>query len=354
MTLLLAAWLHNLNPYAIRLWEGGPIRWYGLSYLLAFIIAYALVRRVARVGVSQVQPERVLDLVVALAIGVVVGGRLGYVCLYQPELLWTVYGRVPFWGLLAINEGGMASHGGMIGGLLTCFWYGRRHRISMMFLSDLLAFGAPLGLFFGRLANFVNGELYGRGPTRVGWAVKFPRELYEWSSENINALYASLPAPQSILPDQQVWNVQTIIFLLQQGHKTVIEVVEPMLRPRHPSQIYAAVLEGLVVFTVLVVVWRRPRRPGIIAGLFCIGYGGVRLINELFRQPDQEIGFQLWGLTRGQWLSVPLVLLGVLFLQIAQQRGAAPLGSWRVGPWTVISPDRSEDRPRRRPRRPQG
>ena len=331
----LAAWLHNIDPYLVDLglWEGGPIRWYGLAYIVGFTLGYVLIRRVATVGICSIKPNHVPDLVVAMMIGVVIGGRLGYVFFYQPALIWTFYMHLPFWGVLAINEGGMASHGGIIGGIVACLWFARRHGHSQLFLLDLLAFGTPLGLFFGRLANFINGELYGRGPTRVPWSVKFPQEITVWPAVKIDQLFQALPDTSS-LPGNTLWSPATVIELIQQGHPRVIEVIEPMLTPRHPSQIYAGVLEGLVVFAVLSLAWSRPRQPGIIGSLFCFTYGCMRLFGELFRQPDEGIGFQLWGLTRGQWLSVPLLLSGVAVLFCACHTPTIPTGSWRRGTWT--------------------
>ena len=213
----LAAWLHNLDPYLIdlHLWEGGPIRWYGLAYLVGFVLGYLLIRRVVKVGICSLNPAGVADLVVVLAVGVVIGGRLGYVLFYQPQLLWSFYGQLPFWGVLAMNQGGMASHGGIIGTILACLWYARRHGHSKLFVLDLLAFGAPLGLFLGRLTNFINGELIGRGPTEVPWAVKFPQEINQ-SPEMFQKVIDRLPPASSILPGQQPWT-STQLQLRQTG-----------------------------------------------------------------------------------------------------------------------------------------
>ena len=337
------AWLHDIDPYAIQLWEGGPIRWYGLSYLLAFVIGYLLVLRVTRAGKSSLQPAHVADLILILAIGVVVGGRLGYVIFYQPALLWTFHENLPWWGVLAIHDGGMASHGGMLGGAAAALWFAHRRGIDWAHNLDLLAFGAPLGLFFGRIANFVNGELIGReAPNWLPWAVKFPQEIYDWPRL----------APekwQQIAPMLQQWSGATeIVRQVQLGNAQVIETLAPMLTARHPSQLYAALMEGLIVFAVLLWLWRRPRVPGLIAGAFGVGYALMRIVNELWRRPDVHLldrEFALLEITRGQWLSALLLVAGVWMVWFAHRRGVEPMGSWRRGPWSPQPSERTSPPP---------
>jgi len=327
----LATWLHNLSPILIDLGPV-PIRWYGLSYLAGFFVAYLLVKRVCRVGVSTLQPQYAADLVVAVAIGIVLGGRLGYVLLYQPSLISEFTESVPFWGVLAINRGGMASHGGMIGGMLGCLYFARRHKHEFLYLVDLLAFAAPLGVFFGRIANFINGELLGR-PCEPDFplAVRFPQEIVEPTYTRLDEVYAALPPPGSIVPGLTYWDASTVIHLIQSGNRIVIGAVEPLLTPRHPSQLYAAVMEGLVVLAVLAIVWVRPRRPGLIAGLFAVVYAVMRIIDEFFRTPDAHLldkEFATLHVTRGQWLSGLLFIFGVLLIVISIKRKAKPVGGW--------------------------
>ena len=324
----LAVWLHDIDPYAIKLWDGGPIRWYGLSYLLGFAIAYLLIRRVARVGNNSMPAKRVADLVVALAIGIVIGGRLGYVFFYRPALLWDFSAAVPFWGVLAINKGGMASHGGMIGGIVAAVLFARRHQQPIMHLLDLLAFATPLGLFFGRIANFVNGELFGR-PCDPDFplAVKFPQELADWTADELNYLAGQLKL-DAVSYDSLISHV---LDRIQAGDQLIINTVQPLLTPRHPSQLYAAVLEGLVVFAILLFAWRRPRKPGTIGGLFCISYALMRIVNECFRMPDTHLlncEFAVFGITRGQWLSVLLFIFGLIILWFAQSARTSPMGGY--------------------------
>lgn len=304
----LAAWLHSLDPFLIQFpesWPMGGLRWYGLAYLAGFALAWAIVRRVAHAGKSPLPTARVTDFIVAVAIGIIVGGRLGYVLFYRPELLIELGDQPPFWGALAINEGGMASHGGMIGALAGCAWFAWRNKLPTLHLFDLIAFAAPLGLFMGRIANFINGELYGReAAAEFPLAVKFPQEVL------------------THLELERYWA----------GDPALVRAVEQFATPRHASQLYAAVLEGLVTFAVLLAVYRKPVKPGVVAAWFAMVYAVMRVANEFFRQPDEHLGFQALSLTRGQWLSVALFAVGAWLWWFARSRKTEPLGGWRVVP----------------------
>ncbi len=334
MTCFLAAYLHTLDPYAIKLWEGGPIRWYALSYLAGFVVGYLLIRRIAAIGHSPLRPTQVFDYVVAVAIGVMVGGRVGYVLLYEPSLLWQFTSSPPFWSLLALHRGGMASHGGLFGVILASCWYAGKHKLSLLHLVDLATFAGPIGLFFGRLANFVNGELFGRVCSEsFPLAARFPQEMLHWPIEKQRDLAVRLAAllPDDLSPSQ---TVEWAIGRIQQGSKQVINVVEPMLTPRHPSQLYEAVLEGLVLFVSLAIVWLRPRKPGVIFATCCVIYGVMRIIGEQFREPDEHIAHleaATLGITRGQWLSGLMVIGGVVLLVVCSRRNTGRLGGWRRG-----------------------
>ncbi len=325
---VLGVFLHTLDPYAI-----GPIRWYGLSYLMGFLVGYGLVRRVTRVGVSTLTPQQVGDFVVWLAMGIVIGGRLGYVLFYRIELLWTFSDSLPYWNLLAINQGGMASHGGILGAVLAGWLYTvRRGGHRWLHLLDLIAFGAPMGLFFGRVANFINGELIGRAcAPGLPWAVKFPQEMYEWGYPQLNRLQQSIDAAGAFPGVQRHpigVHLPQIIEKLQAGSQPLADLIGPMLTPRHPSQLYQALLEGLLLFFILAWVWAKPRQPGVVAGIASLSYAVLRIIGECFRQPDAHIGFQWLGLTRGQLLSVGLLAVGVACLVAAYRSGSQPMGGW--------------------------
>lgn len=335
MPLALATYVHNIDRFAIEFWPGGPpflqgIRWYGLSYLLGFLIGYLLIRRVVRVGKSTLALKQVGDYVVTVALGGLIGGRLGYAVFYDPRL----FVDPPLIGLLQLWRGGMSSHGGLIGAVLAILCFAYRRRQSPLHMLDLGAFATPLGLFFGRIANFINGELYGRpAPAWLPWAVKFPQEIGTWSQDRITNLLARLRdlsvfqthPPRGFLED---W----VAARIQAGDRQVLAAVEPLLTPRHPSQLYQALLEGLCLFLVLLFVWRRPRKPGIVSGWFLVGYGFFRIVGEIFRLPDADIGYQWLGLTRGQWLSTPMIVIGLLFLILCQRRATPLMGSWRRQP----------------------
>ena len=359
----LAAIVHSLGPFAVKFPDGWPIagiRWYGLSYLAGFFVGFLLVRRVLQVGRSTLVPEQAGDLAVSIAMGVVLGGRIGYVLFYKPSLLTHFSSHAPFWGALAINEGGMASHGGMIGGVIALWWFARtaprvvappatstststtptnappaiRGGHDWAHLGDLFAFGAPLGLFFGRLANFVNAELLGRpADSTLPWAVKFPQEMYQWDAAKLTeAQVKLLPLmPDSVASPDGDW-IAWAIARVQAHDPQVSEILLPMITTRHPSQLYEALLEGVVIMVVLLIVWAKPRKPGVIGAIFCTTYGLVRIIAEFFREPDAHLRnaeFAALNITRGQWLSAILLILGVVLWWTFSRRDTRPMGGWR-------------------------
>jgi phosphatidylglycerol:prolipoprotein diacylglycerol transferase len=337
--LTLATWLHDLDPVAFEV-LGFPVRWYGLSYLAGFLIGYLLVRRVASRGRSPLSPQQAGDLVITLALSVVVGGRLGYVLFYDPSLLADFSSQPPWWGLLRINDGGMASHGGMLGGIVGCLHFAYRHAQPKLFLGDLMAFGAPFGLGLGRVANFINGELVGRVcDPGFSLAVKFPTAMRIWPAEKVRMLMRAYRAQAQgsapglkLLEERPRAFVDYIIAEIQDGSAELTALVRPMLAPRHPSQLYAALGEGVRV--VLLWFFRKPRKPGSVGFLFLVVYGLVRIVDELWRKPDAHIGFDwLFGLaiTRGQWLSLAMVLAGAIGLMVVYRRTAESLGGWLRG-----------------------
>ncbi len=242
------------------LFSRGPftVRWYGIAYVLGFVCAALVIWRVARRWRVRVDADSLLTIMFCVIIGVIVGGRLGYVLFYGDY----DYLANPL-EIIAVNHGGMSFHGGLIGALLAGIVAAKLTHIPYLTLADLGCIGAPLGILFGRCANFINGELWG-APTDLPWGVVFG------------------------------------------GSAGIM--------PRHPSQLYEAFLEGIVMFAVLYLLSRRmpPRPRGTFLGLFLIMYGCFRFLMEFVREPDVQLGY-LWGgwLTMGQLLSVPLVLVGV-------------------------------------------
>lgn len=347
-TLLADAWLHDLDPFAIQLdwFPGGGLRWYGLSYLAGFVVGFLLLRRVASVGRSPMKPAQVADFVVTVAIGIVIGGRLGYVLFYQPALLLQFTGDLPFWGVFAINQGGMASHGGILGGIAGCAFFAWRQRYPFAHMLDLMAFGGPLGLMFGRIANFINGELYGRAcAADFPLAVKFPQEMLDWlprtledgsqtaPDANLLELSHQMAAQLQFAAPNGFKLVEYVIAKVQQGDPAVRAIVEPLLTPRYPSQLFAGLTEGVVVFAVLLILYRRPVKPGVIGGAFCITYALMRVVNEFFRMPDAHlmVDHVMPRVTRGQWLSVGLLVLGIATVVLAQRSKQDKLGGWLGG-----------------------
>ncbi|HAT09384.1 MAG TPA: prolipoprotein diacylglyceryl transferase [Planctomycetes bacterium] len=276
-------WIHHLDPFAVHFSGDFGIRWYGLAYLAGLFAGLWLLRRWQRQGRVPLTVDGITDFVVACAVGMVVGGRLGYVLLYEPSLAVTFTADFPWWGLLAVNHGGMASHGGMIGLAIATWWFCQRRRISILVMADLIAATGPIGIALGRVANFVNGELWGR-PSDVPWAVIFPQ------------------AP------------------LIQGFQVA----------RHPSQLYAVALEGLLILAVLLPIHVRHRRPGLTVALFLLLYSCGRFAGEFFREPDlgQQIFFG-W-MSKGQLYSIPLAVAGVGLLFWVWKRGQRPAAYTRL------------------------
>ena len=264
-------YIHDVSPVLLPIWGNLAIRWYGLSYIAGFVIAYVLLNRWGRKNEYPLYGERLQSLIVSIVLGVMIGGRLGYVLFYDfnhfianPVIVFKLW------------EGGMASHGGMIGLAAGAWWYARRNKLPFMNVLDGLACVAPAGLGLGRLANFINGELWGR-VTNVPWAVVFPQE-------------AGLPHDYPAL------------------RETAIEYVHAgLLHPRHPSQLYQAALEGIVLFGAMLLLRKTnwAARPGRLTGACLAIYTVGRVFVEFFREP--EIVHFGW-MSQGQLLSITLLL----------------------------------------------
>jgi len=258
-----AAAYHLIDPVLIRI---GPIavRWYGIMYLIGFLVAYGVIKSELRRRNGPIPISQAGDLLFYLILGLLVGARIGYVIFYNlPSYL-----DAP-WEVLAIWHGGMSFHGGLLGMLVSGAIFARRRQAPFLELADIGALAAPIGLMLGRIGNFINGELYGR-VTDVPWGVIFP-----------------MGGPS----------------------------------PRHPSQLYEAILEGPVLFGVLWWLRKKTTGNGIILGLFLTGYGVSRFIVEFFREPDPQLGFVFMGLTMGQLLCIYMMLAGTLLLSYCAVAG---------------------------------
>ena len=270
-----------------------PIRWYALAYVAGIVLGWWYASRLAKTerlwapGKSPVNGQQLDDLVLWITLGVILGGRFGYALFYKPEMFAQLF-TGDSWGerleLLQLWTGGMSFHGGFLGVVIAITLYANRQKVNPLSLGDLIAPVAPLGLFFGRIANFINGELWGR-ETTVPWAIRF-------CNERIQQMYGFCPA----------------------GNE-----------PRHPSQLYEAGLEGLLLFAILSLAiwkWGMLKRPGFVTGLFLLGYGVCRAALENVRQPDAGLENLPLGLTMDMILSIPMMLVGAWLIWRALKKPA--------------------------------
>lgn len=249
----------NISPIVFSI-GSFSLRWYALAYLAGIISAWLLIKRNIRKYNINISSAQLDDLVFYATLGVIFGGRLGYVVCYGDGYFW----KYPL-EILAVWHGGMSFHGGIVGVILGLYYFAHKYRFPFLKITDLVALYVPIGIFLGRLANFVNGELWGR-ITTVPWAVKFPDGGYF---------------------------------------------------PRHPSQLYEALSEGILMFIILNYLWRKAyirEHTGIISAMFLIIYAISRICMEFFREPDRQIGFIANNITMGQLLSLPFLLLGIFIL----------------------------------------
>lgn len=343
--------IHDLNPFIFHITDSFGPRWYGFSYLLGFLCAYLIIRWLVVRQDSDLKSEMVSDFVTYAAFGTLIGGRLGYCLFYDQSLIWSFRTSLPFWGVLAVNEGGMASHGGIIGIIVACFLFGRKYRINPVYLLDIVAIAGPIGVFFGRIANFINGELVGRiAPESFPLGVRFPSDILNWPTYEFSRLSSLSPIVEKIGVSSTKWadwmntyktvpdsrdeifsTLYKVINEIQNGNHGLRDLIGPLLDYRYPSQLFAAAGEGLFTFLVLFLLARKSRRPGFIAGSFVMCYAVVRTVDEFFRAPDIQIGFQALGLTRGQWLSIVMFLCGVVMVFYWGRTQSQMVHGWQRG-----------------------
>lgn len=328
LSILEAVYIHDLSPFAIRFSESMGIRWYGLSYLAGFFAAYIIILNLSKRKKIALTPDKVSDFIFYAAVGAILGGRVGYCLFYDTSLLTKVGSSFPFWGVLEVHKGGMASHGGMLGVVLSCILFAKRESLPKLELFDIVALTACLGIMFGRMANFVNGELVGRPASQdYSFAVKFPQDLSSFPYSEPARLGEMAPLAYSLgfsgaevesaLKNRNLIFFETLstkaIEEIQAGNKTVKETAAQILIPRHPSQLYAAALEGLFLFLLILLARSFWTQPGVASSVFLLAYPVARILGEQFRMPDAQIGYQLLNLTRGQWISIVMLLAGIVY-----------------------------------------
>ena len=335
---------HQLDPFLIHFSGNFGIRYYSLAYILGAGFAYLAGLYLIKKGRLFFSNKHLGDIVFVGAMGAILGGRIGYCLFYKPEWLWLFDSSFPFWALLKVHQGGMSSHGGIAGLLLSQVFYAWRHKLPFFSLMDLAAISGSIGIFLGRIANFINGELFGRVVEGKAWlAVRFPSELYLWAAEPgqfkkpliaLGGLIAS--AGQALkselkLPNPEAWaewvskagqgdpfyegRVSYLCERIIQSAQLspVKELLEPLLFLRHPSQLYQSFFGGFLTFCIICLVWFKPQKPGLISLIWIFSYLFFRIGTEFFRQPDPHLGFQLLNLTQGQWLSLLLALAALSY-----------------------------------------
>jgi phosphatidylglycerol---prolipoprotein diacylglyceryl transferase len=299
---------HFIDPVALPLPGPVDVRWYGLGYVFAFGVGVLVLRFLSRDGFLKLDYEAISDLVFGLILGVILGARIGYILFYDFDSFAANPTRI-----LRIWEGGLSFHGGLAGVVIASAWYVRKHRITLVHLLDSLALGVPFGIFAVRMANYINGELFGRVTTdAVPWAVRFPTD----------------PIALNLLGIDRVFGIrERELAILEAYESSAWSAIRDQVPLRHPSQIYEGLAEGLllalILWTIYLVAKRRGKvlPTGLLSGVFLVGYGVFRSFIELFRQPDAQfrsaddpLGTVLGPLTMGQTLSLIVIGSGVYLL----------------------------------------
>ncbi len=331
--------VHTLDPFVFEIAPGVGPRWYGTAYMCGFVLGWLILRWLAKSGRIPMTVVQVGDLVTSCVIGVIVGGRLGHCVFYEPHLFAKFTDEFPFWGILEIHKGGMASHGGVIGVAIAVMLFARREKISFLVIADAVAFVVPWGLMFGRLANWVNGELWGRAlPESLQanppwWSVKFPREL-ELFTQIPSRVEALRPlAPGTVRGNNaqfMEWVIATAYDHASSAHAQVMDAITPVLTAYYPSQFFQAFAEGPALLILMSLAWLAPRRAGVVAGVFLAGYGVLRYTTEQFREVDSPV-IALGFLTLPMLLSITMIAAGVGFF-VASRKSKQVIGGlvWKA------------------------
>lgn len=302
---------HFIDPVAIPLPGPIDVRWYGLGYVFAFTVGYYILRLLSRDGFLKLDDEAIADMMFGLILGTILGARIGYIVFYDFAEFAANPARI-----IRLWEGGLSFHGGLTGVVLAAAWYVRKYKITLAHLLDSLALGVPTGIFAVRIANFINGELFGRvTDASVPWAIRFPTD----------------PAAMQLLGIDRVYGIrERELAVLEARDSGAWDAIRDQVPLRHPSQLYESLTEGLILGLILWTIYLIARRKGIrlpsglLSGVFLTGYGLFRSFVELFRQPDVQfrdandsLGTVLGPLTMGQALSLLVIAAGVYFLVYA-------------------------------------
>lgn len=346
-------YFHDFSPFLVQLTDHFGVQWNGLSYVLGFFFAFIMVRWMTLRQRSGIPVGASVDLVMYSAIGVLVGGRLGYCLFYSPDLFIKFKADFPFWGVLAVGDGGMSAIGGMLGVVAAATIFAIRTGISRLYVYDLVALAAPFGIALGRGANFLHGELIGKqAENSFPFSFKFPTEILQWpmsSPEKLPELASAVQLLPNSVPAEQ-WNemvanmntnpeahasviqhIHSILQAVQHGSVEMKNALMPLLVSRHPVQLYGALAEGLFVGFVLLILWFWPRKPGVVSATFLVLFSAMRIVVEHYRMPDPFLGEGVMGLARGQWLSAAALVFGVALLFMWGRRETLPVSGWGQG-----------------------
>lgn len=355
--------IHEYSLFAIRFTENLGIHWYGLFYFLAVFFAFGLTMWFSSRQQAGFTKEMAIDFIGFAGVGLLVGARAGYL-LYEPGLIMQFRNDFPYWGLFAIDDGGLSIHGAMLGLLLSTLLFSFKSGISHLYLLDLSSVIGSFSIILGRLANFFSGEYLGRTVTEASGfgtsvvnrlmenhLIRFPQEILRWPFSNFSKLESLVPVIEKIPElNKETWlsslqqyqesesaralaqnYLETILKAVQNGSMGVADVLSPLLELRHPVQIYGAALEGLFIFLFLVLVWFNPRKPGVITAWFVTLYSLVRLFEEQFALPDAQLGFRWLGVTQAQGLSILSLLFGLWLLFFYGRGSALAFPGWGLG-----------------------
>jgi phosphatidylglycerol:prolipoprotein diacylglycerol transferase len=317
--------VHTCDKFALRLSGDFGVRWYGLAYAAGFVVAWLVMRWFARTRRSPITVAQAGDIATILAFGLLIGGRLGHIIFYEPDLLVSFTNAFPFWGVLQLQRGGMSSHGGIIGIAVATFWLSHRSRVPALVIGDLACFVAPIGLGLGRMANWVNGELWGKPLPDAAqesppwWSVKYPEEMLLTNFPNADRLAELAPLRTQLGIETQVPIAEALYRACYADNAAVIAKVAPLLTARYPINFMQAMTDGVVLFTILAVAWVRPRPAGWIFGWFMLTYGILRIITEQYRTPDPDI-LTIGPVTLPMTLSALMCAIGAATLTVVGNR----------------------------------